>query len=230
VLEHAGIAIRGRDEPEIRASRDAFAETLVFAIAIEHTKEVRLQLDGQLADLVEEEAATIGLADEATPLRHAGVRIILRVAKKLRVDEAGRKCGRIARDELLEATRREMMNGTRRELFAGAALAEEQRVRVGLCRERELLAKAPNAGRLANDAVGVGLAERTDAGLWEKAERRDLLGTAGTVEKELATEVDDIARAYERSIRDASVHLESALAEALDVRAVLAGVDEELSS
>src|SRR5690606_30634225 len=79
VLERGGIAVRGRDEPEVRAPLRRVSEALILAVRVEHAEQMRLELRRELADLVEEQGPAIGLADEPRALRHARVRVVLGV-------------------------------------------------------------------------------------------------------------------------------------------------------
>jgi hypothetical protein len=67
VLEGVGFAVGRRDHPHPRAPRPGLAEALVFAV-VHHAQEVGLGVVRELADLVEEERAAVGLADQAVAL------------------------------------------------------------------------------------------------------------------------------------------------------------------
>src|SRR5581483_9633141 len=78
------------EQTEARGSPARVAEALVFAALVEDAKETRLYLLGQLADLVEKEGRSIGFADQARPLRHAGIGIVGEVSEELGVGDSRR--------------------------------------------------------------------------------------------------------------------------------------------
>ncbi len=121
VLQRGRVAVGRADEAKGRPAGRGLAESLVFAAAIEHPEEVRLLLDGELADLVEEQRASVGLAYEPGPLGHAGVGVVLRVAEELRVDERGRERRRVAGHERPRRGTRQRVDRARRELLARTA-------------------------------------------------------------------------------------------------------------
>ena len=86
VLELGRVAVGCGEQADIGAPRPALAEPLVLA-AVHHAQEVGLQARRQLADLVEEQRAAVGLAEQARPLGRAGVRIVAEVAEQLGVDQ-----------------------------------------------------------------------------------------------------------------------------------------------
>ena len=197
-----GIAIRRRDQPEVRAPRDALAEPLVLAVGVEHAQEVRLQLDRELADLVEEQAPAVGLADEAAPLRHAGVRVVLRVAEELGVDEpataASRRCarrtagGRAPRDGAPRAPRAPCRCRSRRGGASACRPSPRTRASRGASTRR-----APRRRSRSSPPRRTSPTSR----LGEEPKRRDLLGPAHAVENELATQMNDVARPHEGGVR-----------------------------
>src|SRR5438132_1153527 len=112
------------------------------------------------------------------------------------------------------------MHRARSELFARSALAEEERVSVGLGREGELLAKSPHARGLTDHAIGVGLAELAERSVGKKTKRRNFFRTARAIEDELATQVHHVTHADLCGVGRDAVDLERALSQALDVRPV----------
>src|SRR5688500_2415873 len=60
----AQVAVGGRDDPGARYTLLGLAQALVFAV-LDHPQQLRLHLDGHLADLVEEQAAVLGVLEVA---------------------------------------------------------------------------------------------------------------------------------------------------------------------
>src|SRR4051812_36149743 len=107
------------------------------------------------------------------------------------------------------------MDRVRRELLPGAALAEEEDMRVGLRGEPDALTHPPHERGLAEDADRVGVAEATPVLAREEAGRRHERRSLRDVEHELAPQRDDVAGADLRRLDALPVHLERALADAV---------------
>ncbi len=123
-----------------------------------------LEVVGELGQLVEEEGAAVGLADEAGALGAGGVGVAADVAEELGVGEALGEGGGVAGDEGAGAAGGEGVEGAGDELFAAAALALDEDVLGGLGGEQEGVAELPRGGALAEEAVRVGGAEREGGG------------------------------------------------------------------
>src|SRR5688572_18372117 len=98
-LQLRRIAVRQRQNTQVRALHASIAQPLVLAVAIERAQEVGLLGCGQLADLVEQQRTAIRLPDQTRSLRTAGVGIILYVSEQLRIDQPRRQRRRVAADE-----------------------------------------------------------------------------------------------------------------------------------
>ena len=84
------VAIGRGDEPDVDADRLVAAEALEF-LFLQHAQEFRLQLERNVADLVEEQRAAVGQLEAADLLRdRAGERALL-VAEQLAFEQAGRE-------------------------------------------------------------------------------------------------------------------------------------------
>jgi hypothetical protein len=123
------IAVGGGDQAEIGAHFDGAADA-VEAPLLDHTEQLGLERGAELADLVEEERASVGLFEAALALRGgAGERALL-VAEELRLHQRVGDRGAVDGDE---GPRRALAGGVDRardQLFAGAALAEDEDVDV----------------------------------------------------------------------------------------------------
>src|SRR5262245_5626616 len=88
------VAIGGRDQPYVHLQRLRPADALELAV-LQDPQELRLQLQGKVADLVEEERASVGELEPAGLSRErAGERAFL-VPEELAFDDAGRKSGAV---------------------------------------------------------------------------------------------------------------------------------------
>ena len=102
---------------------------------LQHAEQRDLGLDGQVADLVEEDGAAVGqLEATEAPLRRPGERALL-VAEQLRRDELARNGRAIDADEGPRGARRSLVDRARDELLARAGLTGDQHGRI---RRRDL--------------------------------------------------------------------------------------------
>src|SRR4051812_10131513 len=94
--------------------------------ALEGAQELRLQLERQLADLVEEDRAAAGLLERADPaIDRAGERALL-VAEELAEQELARHRAAVDDDERAVGAPAALVDRGRGLLLAGAGLALEQ--------------------------------------------------------------------------------------------------------
>ena len=94
VDERGEIAIGRGNQPRVGAQRARAAETLELAL-LQHAQQLGLQLQRDLADLVEKHRAAVGQLEPADPLADgAGERALL-VAEQLALEQAGRNRGAV---------------------------------------------------------------------------------------------------------------------------------------
>ena len=150
------VAVGGADHPYV--DRDlALAAEPAQPFLLEDAEELGLQLDGNLADLVEEERAAVRQLPGAEPaLIGAGEGASL-VAEHLALHQPGGNGRAVDGDERLVLARRKLVDGPRHHLLAGPALAGDDHARLG---RRDLLdevhhlahrrrgADDPDAGRV----------------------------------------------------------------------------------
>jgi hypothetical protein len=119
------VAVGRRDDPRARDPALGFAQALEFAV-LDHPQELRLHLEGQLADLVQEEAAILGVLEVARLGGACAGKGALGVAEQRRLDQ--RRCERraVQREERPRRPAREPMQAVRDELLAAARLALDQ--------------------------------------------------------------------------------------------------------
>ncbi len=109
----------------------------------------------QVADLVEEQRAAVGVFDlPLRLLRRAGERAAL-VAEQLALEQVLGDRRAVERDELLVLARRQVVQAAREQLLAGAALAEQQHRHVGRREPLDVPAERSIAGsRVSRPASG----------------------------------------------------------------------------
>ena len=122
------IAVGGRDDAHVVALGLARAERNHLA-GLEHAQELRLQRDGQVADLVEEQRASMRGCERTHAIaRRAGERTA-HVPEQVTLDQRVGRGAAVEHDEGTGRARRGLVKGARHQLLAGAALAQEQRRR-----------------------------------------------------------------------------------------------------
>ena len=130
----AQVAVGGRDDPAARGASLRLADPLVLAV-FQHAQQLRLQVERQLADLIEQQRA-VGRILEITGLVAGGAgEGALHVAEKGRLDERRRDRGAIEGEVRTLRARREPVQAPRRHLLAAARFAFDQH---GVGRRREL--------------------------------------------------------------------------------------------
>ncbi len=122
----AEVLVRGGDHPDVDLPRLRGAERQDLAL-LERAQELRLQRFRQVADLVEEEAAALGLEEEARARIDAG-RDARLDAEELGLEQLGRDRGAVDRQEGPGAARAAHVDRLGDQFLAGARLAKEQDV------------------------------------------------------------------------------------------------------
>ena len=128
-LAHAlrQIAVGRRQDAHVDLLRSRRAERAQLAL-LQHAQELGLQLRRQVADLVEEDGAAVGLDELALAI---GARVgegAALVAEQLRLEQRVGDGGAVDRDERLLGARRVEVQRARHQLLAGAALAGDEHV------------------------------------------------------------------------------------------------------
>ena len=99
---------------------------------LEKAEQLRLEVEPELADFVEEEGAFPGGADEAEVVAVGAGEGAAAVAEELAFEQVAGDGGAVEGDEGLLRAVREFVDGAGEDLLAGAALAGDQDVDVGL--------------------------------------------------------------------------------------------------
>ena len=119
------IHVRRGNQPEGRLDWPVTANPLDLAL-LDRAQQLRLQIQSQVANFVEEERAAVGPLELADLLAHgAGERALL-VAEQHRLDELLRDRREVHGDERAIGRLALAMQAPREELLAGAALAQDQ--------------------------------------------------------------------------------------------------------
>src|SRR5712692_6682202 len=146
--------VRGGDQAEVHGRGLRAAQPAHDAL-LEDAQELGLEVHRHLDDLVEQERAAVGLFQEAGLVGGGAGEGALRVAEELRLDEIPGQRRAVDLDPRPLAARAALVQRVRDQLLAGAALADDQHVGVGLGDRRHRLHHAPHPGRLPEDlAVG----------------------------------------------------------------------------
>ena len=132
---------------------------------LEHAQQLRLELQRQLADLVEKDRAAVGHLESARLRRvRAGKRPAL-VPEELALDERRRERAAVDHDEAPVAPRAVAMNGTGDQLLAGAGLAKQEHRRRGRSDLLDLVHDRLESGARAHDCrVRPGLIDAGNVG------------------------------------------------------------------
>jgi hypothetical protein len=121
----AEIAVGRRDDADLHAARLRLTDRAHLA-GLERAQERRLGVEGQLADLVEEERASVGRLEGADSVgARAGEGAAL-VPEQLRQDELARDGAAVDDHERALRHHRALVDGVRDELLAAAALALDE--------------------------------------------------------------------------------------------------------
>ena len=124
------VAPRGREEAHVDGEGPLAADTGDGA-ALDRAEQLRLQLQRELADLVDQERAAVGALEDALAHRHrAGERPLL-VPEQLRLDQVGRDGGAVEDDEGAIATPALLVERLGELLLAGARLPFQDHRDVG---------------------------------------------------------------------------------------------------
>src|SRR5262249_5635051 len=134
----AEVPVRGGDQTDVDVDRPCPTETLELVL-LQHAEELRLQLERDLAHLVEEERATVSELEPSDPLGdRAGERPPL-VAEQLALEQARRDGGAVDLDEGPVAAPARIVDGAGDQFLSRAGLAQEEHGRVGRRHDLDLV-------------------------------------------------------------------------------------------
>ena len=116
------VAVGRRDQAEVDADRTVGADRIDLAV-LQRAQQLHLDVERQLADLVEEERAAVGLAELADMLVGGAGEGALLVAEEDALDEIVGNRAAIDRDERSSAAVAGALDGARDQLLADARFA-----------------------------------------------------------------------------------------------------------
>ncbi len=148
------VAIGGGDDPDVDLDRRPAADALELAL-LEDAEQLGLGLQGQLADLVEEERAAVGQLEAAdAPGDGAGEGALL-VAEQLALDEPGGEGGAVDLDQRPGGAPAVRVDRPGDQLLAGAGLAGDEHRGVGRRHPADLVEHRQQRGGPADDLLEV---------------------------------------------------------------------------
>src|SRR5690606_11853812 len=150
----AQIAVRRGDDPHVDLARLLLADALERAF-LDHAQELALKLERDLADLVEEEGASVRKLEAADAVAQRAGERALHVAEELALEEIARDRGAVHADQRPLAARARVVDRARDQLLAGARLARDQHGGVGVGDELDLPAQRFDRFAAADDAAVV---------------------------------------------------------------------------
>src|SRR5438034_8727829 len=124
------VAVRRGDQADVDLDRPGAADTLELLL-LEDPEELRLEVERDLADLVEEERAAMGHLEAPDLLRDGSGERAPLVAEELALQETRRDGGAIDLDEGSLTAAASVVDGARDQFFPRAGLAEDEHGRVG---------------------------------------------------------------------------------------------------
>ena len=124
------VDVGGGDEPE-RGRNRALAADPLDLLLLDGPQQLGLEIERQVADLVEEERAAARQLELADPLLHGAGEGALLVAEQMALDQVPRDRRHVDGDEGAVGVLRVAVDAARQQLLAGAALPEDQHRGVG---------------------------------------------------------------------------------------------------
>jgi len=129
--DHFGqIAIGGGDETHVDEDGARAAQALNLAL-LQGAQQFRLQIERQLAHLIEKERAFVRQLQAADFARNGAGKRALLVAEQLALQQAGGNGRAIQLDKGALAARAQAMDGARQQFFAGSRLALDEHGGIG---------------------------------------------------------------------------------------------------
>ena len=146
------IAVGGRDDADVDLDRLGAAHPLELAL-LQHAQQLDLDVQRQVAHLVEEQRAAVGQLEAAEPPRDRPGEGPLLVAEQLRLEHAGGQRGAVDPHERARLAGAVDVDGARHHLLAGAGLAAQEDRRRGLRHLLDPRQHVPQRRRLADDGA-----------------------------------------------------------------------------
>ena len=189
------VAVGRSDEAQVDAPRVGVAQDEALSF-VEDAQHLGLSVPRELADFVEEQRPAVGRPDEARASGHLRAGVAPEIAEELRGHQRLRDGLGVGRDHGPAGSPRVVLDERCGELLARAALALDEDVIAHRGGRRQLRAQGPRRGRLADDAVGVRLAEGVQ--LAQTRGTNESPGPEYAEEEQLALEEHRVARPQRR--------------------------------
>src|SRR5262249_22298613 len=148
------VAVARRDDPRLERVRARIADALERAL-LEHAQQLRLELERNLADLVEEQRALAGELEPPGAVSDRAGERALDVTEQLPLEHARRERGAADGDERALVGIRRVVDRAGDELLAGARFAADQHGRAGRRHRADLLPDIADRRAPAEDLSGV---------------------------------------------------------------------------
>ncbi len=146
----AEIDVGRRDDPDVHLDRLHAAEAHEVAL-LDDAQQLRLRLERDVADFVEEDAPLVGEIEHPLLGIDGAGEGALDVAEQRRLEEIRRKISGVDRDERSIRSRRVRVDRARDEFLAGPALALDENRRAARCRLDDQIEDLPHLRALADD-------------------------------------------------------------------------------
>src|SRR5437667_1954650 len=146
------VAVRRGDEADVDLDRLRTPDPLELLL-LQDAQQLRLKLERDLADLVEEQRAAVGHLEAADLLGDGAGEGAPLVPEELALEEAGRNRGAVELHERAVAAVASVVDGPREQLLARARFAEKQDRRIGRCDDLHLLERPAQCGTVADDVL-----------------------------------------------------------------------------
>src|SRR5437867_2325127 len=151
LLHHLSeVDVGGRDDAHVDLDRLHPAEPHELAL-LDHAKELRLRLERNVADFVEEDAALVGEVEKALFGIYRTGKGALHMAEERRLQQIGRQIAGVDGHERAIGPRGMGVNGAGNELFPRAAFALNENRRPARRRLDDQIEYLPHSGTAADD-------------------------------------------------------------------------------
>ena len=144
------IRVRGGDDPNIDLLGPRFADRQHFTL-LEKPEQFRLDVDGQVADFIEEQRAADRGPQDAGLIRHRARKAAAPMAKELTVSQFARRARAVVGQEHAAASKRSGMNRPSHEVLARATLAGNEDRQIVALEALNLICDALHRGAGADE-------------------------------------------------------------------------------
>ena len=146
----------GRDDADVHPLGLATTHSTDFAL-LQHAQELGLQVEGEVADLVEEQRTFVRDLEEPHPIRDRAGERALRVSEELGLQELSGNRRAVDGGETALGPGAQAMNGPSEHLLARAALAGDEHRGIVLGHPARQLKQVPHGAALENHEIAQGI-------------------------------------------------------------------------